>query len=82
MDLDTELDILLNCDLPTSVCRVRSVLHNMPEEQKIKLEALLDAEIVSAAKIAFVLSKNGFQVTNKSISRHRRRFRGGGCSCP
>ena len=82
MDFDTELDSLLNLNFPTSVCRVRAVLHNMPEEQRIKLEALLDAEIVSAAKIAFVLNKNGFDVGNKSISRHRRRFRGGGCACP
>lgn len=83
MDFDEELDNLLNVEnLPSSVCGVRAVLHNMPEEQRIKVESLVDAEVVSASKIAVVLGRNGFKVTNKSIARHRRRFRGGGCKCP
>lgn len=83
MDLDDDLDMLLASKVKSvSVCVVRFVLDNLPDDQRIKLEALILAEVVPAARIAEVLSKHGFDIKDKSIARHRRRFRGGGCICP
>lgn len=83
MDLDDELNVLLNSNFtPMTVCNVRYVLDQLPEDQADKVRSLIDAEIVPAPKIAAVLSKYGFDIKDKSITRHRRRIRGSGCSCP
>jgi hypothetical protein len=84
MNLDDELDVLLASEVKSgaSICTMSSILNSLPEDQRIKLEALISAEIVPAPKIAEVLNKHGFIIKHKSIARHRRRFRGGGCLCP
>lgn len=83
MDLDDELDALLSSRFtPLTVCSVRFVLEQLSEAQSAKVKDLIDAEIVPAPKIAAVLAKYGFDIKDKSITRHRRRFRGSGCTCP
>lgn len=81
MDLDAELDILLASKGKTG-CVVSFILNSLPDDQRVKLESLLSAEVVPASRIAEVLVKHGFTVQDKSIARHRRRLRGAGCSCP
>ena len=84
MDLDAELDVLLASKLKSkpSVCAVSFVLDNLSQDQRIKLESLISAEVVPATKIAEVLKRNGFMIQGFSIARHRRRFKGSGCLCP
>lgn len=83
MDLDNELDVLLASKFTsTKICSVRHILDELPEEQSVKVKALIDAEVVPAPKIADVLSKYGFDIKDKAITRHRRRLRGSGCVCP
>lgn len=83
MDLDNDLDVLLASKFtPQQMCNVHYILDQLPKEQSVKVKALIDAEVVPAPKIAAVLSKHGFDIKDKSITRHRRRLRGGGCVCP
>lgn len=83
MDLNDELDVLLASNFtPQKICNVTFVLDQLPENLSVKVRALIDAEVVAAPKIAAVLSKYGFDIKDKSITRHRRRLRGSGCKCP
>ncbi len=83
MDLDDELDVLLALNLtPLKICSVSFVLDQLPENQSVKVRALIDAEVIPGSRIAAILNKHGFDIKDKSITRHRRRFRGSGCKCP
>lgn len=83
MGLDDDLDDLLTIKKGhPRLCAVQHVLNQLDEKQAEKVTALIDAGVVPAPKIAVVLTKNGFDINDKAISRHRRRLKGGGCSCP
>ena len=83
MGLDDDLDGLLAITKPhPRMCAVRWVLERLEPEQAEKVNALIEANVVAAPKIATVLNKHGFDLNDKAIARHRRRKTGGGCSCP
>ena len=83
MGLDNDLDDLLTINLaPPKMCVVRHVLNQLDEKQAEKVASLIDACVVPASSIAMVLTKNGYDITDKSITRLRRRLKGGGCVCP
>ena len=64
-------------------CGVGQVLEQVTEEQRQKLEILLqDGCPVASGKVADTLRKWGFPVAYNSVQRHRRRHRGTGCLCP
>jgi hypothetical protein len=83
VNFDDELDDLLASNKPPNrVCAVAFVYEKLPEDQLAKVRNIIDAGVVPASKISFVLDRHGFPVTDKSIARHRRRLIGGGCKCP
>ena len=64
-------------------CAVGEVLEQVSDEQREKLEILLeDGCPVASGKVADTLRKWGFNVAYNSVQRHRRRHRGTGCLCP
>lgn len=84
-DLDADLDSLLTeADGRNSrQCTVGFLLDQVTEDQRSKLETLIDGGSVPASRVAFVLQKNGYRINYASIARHRRRKKGqSGCTCP
>lgn len=82
-DLDDELELMMKADsLPPRRCGVAHVLSQMTDEQESRLRLVLDAGVVPSSKIAGMLRRNGFNINEKSVSRHRRRSSGAGCTCP
>lgn len=84
-DLDADLDSLLSeANRPGArECSVAFMLDQVTQDQRSKLEALIDGGSVPASRVAHVLQKHGFRVHYASITRHRRRKKGqSGCTCP
>jgi len=83
-DLDDDLDALMESGPQPrhKQCLVAFVLANVNDEQRSKIEALVDGDAVPATRIATVLQGHGFHITHTSIARHRRRKGQAGCSCP
>lgn len=68
---------------PAKTCSVGFILGQLTDEERTKLEAVLDANIIPATRIAEILRKNGYSVHYASVTRHRRRNSGRtGCTCP
>lgn len=84
-DLIADLDALSSGlrTPPPKTCAVGFVLSQLSEAERNKLQAVVDANIVPATRIADVLRKNGYSVHYASVTRHRRRKSGhAGCTCP
>lgn len=65
------------------MCAVGLVLESVTDEQRAKLEILLqDGCPVASGKVADTLRRWGFPMGYNSVQRHRRRHRGTGCLCP
>lgn len=63
-------------------CRVAAILGGMSPEEAAALSHLIDATDIYGTMIARTLASHGYQVNSGQIQHHRRRLRGGGCSCP
>lgn len=63
-------------------CRLAVILGSMSPEERAALSRLLDETPTYATQIAATLQSHGHQVNAAQIGHHRRRVRGGGCSCP
>lgn len=63
-------------------CRMAVILGGMSPEERDTLNRLLDGSNTYATQIAATLTAHGHQVNAAQIGHHRRRIRGGGCSCP
>lgn len=84
-DLISDLDELTEglTVAPAKKCSVGFVLDQVTADERTKLEAVLDANIVPATRIAEILRRNGYAVHYSSVTRHRRRNLGqAGCTCP
>ncbi len=63
-------------------CRISSILDGMSAEEAAVLAHLIDATDTYGTMIARTLTTHGYQVNGAQVQHHRRRLRGGGCSCP
>jgi hypothetical protein len=63
-------------------CRIATILDGMSAEEGQALRHLIDATDTYGTMIARTLAAHGYQVNASQIGHHRRRVRGGGCSCP
>jgi len=84
-ELDADLDAFLEVQSERfyKQCSVAYVLEQLPQAQREKLARVIDANVIPSARIASMLSKNGYEVRDANISRHRRRLTGAaGCTCP
>lgn len=63
-------------------CTVARLLDSMSAEEAAAFQHIVDGTDVYASQIARALSENGHHVTAGMIAHHRRRTRGGGCTCP
>lgn len=85
-DLADELQALIDSPDPRprqKTCTVGLILEQVTEEQRQKLEILLQYGCpVGSGKVAEILRKWDYQVAYHAVQRHRRRGRGTGCQCP
>lgn len=63
-------------------CSVARILDGMSAEEAAALNHVIDRTDVYASQIARALVDNGHSISAGMISHHRRRKRGGGCTCP
>jgi hypothetical protein len=63
-------------------CRVAEILADLPPKDAEALRHLLDETKVFGTQIAAALAKHGHGARGAQIQHHRRRVRGGGCTCP
>ena len=84
MGLLDELTALEGTRKPTggAPCRLAVILGSMSTEESAALARLLDGSTTYATQIAATLKAHGHEVNAAQIGHHRRRVRGGGCSCP
>lgn len=64
------------------VCSVKKVLDILPESSKNKLLGLINNPEVLSLDLVALLKGYGLSVSAEVMRRHRRRAKGGGCSCP
>jgi len=64
------------------VCSVKKVLDALPESSKNKLVSLMINPEVLSLDLVALLKGYGLPVSAEVMRRHRRRAKGGGCSCP
>jgi hypothetical protein len=64
------------------VCSVKKVLDSLEDPTKTKLVALMANSSVLSLDLVKLLKEFDFGVSAEVMRRHRRRAKGGGCSCP
>jgi len=64
------------------LCKVFILLSKLDPDDSAKLSDLIDDNSVSGASISRILYKNGYQINDRNVNRHRRRNSGSGCACP
>lgn len=84
MSLADDLKALENARRNTggTPCRASMILDSMSAEDRAELARLIDATPVYASQIARLLQEHGHRISAGQISHHRRRMKGGGCTCP
>jgi hypothetical protein len=64
-------------------CSVGKMMRRMDRKDAAELTAALEDEDITAASIAAVLQRRGFDVKYQAIQRHRRdKSRANACACP
>lgn len=64
------------------VCSVKKMFDVLDNSTKIKLEALISNPDVLSLDLCNLLKSYGYNISAEVMRRHRRRAKGGGCSCP
>ena len=64
------------------LCRMAEILAELDAKDAAALERLVDHTQVYGTQIAEALTRNGLKITGANVQHHRRRVKGGGCSCP
>lgn len=68
---------------PQKRCTVDKILEQVTDQQREMLSRLLeDGCEVPSTRVAATLRAWGYDIHYLSVQRHRRRHRGGGCTCP
>ena len=64
------------------ICSVKRTLDSLEEPTKSKLIKLIANPDVLSLDLVALLKKYNYVVSAEVMRRHRRRAKGGGCSCP
>lgn len=64
------------------LCRMAEILAELDAKDAAALERLVDNSQVYGTQIAEALTRHGHKITGANVQHHRRRVKGGGCSCP
>lgn len=83
--LDDDLNNMLSTDTGAGPrqCKVGYILGQLTSDQRDKLARLIDANVVPSSQLASMLRRNGYEIRDANIARHRRRLAGAaGCACP
>lgn len=76
-------DDLNNLNMISAPCAVGRALQQMDQVEQESLNLALTNRDISAARIAFVLQNYGYEMSGKTVERHRNRGTDKGkCSCP
>lgn len=80
--LTDEIEALLadKSERPSNKCSALHAADQFEGDDRAAIIKLLDSEVVAARVVSYLASKN-IQITNEKVMKHRRRFRGTGCSC-
>lgn len=84
MSLSEELEALETArkNVGGKLCRIAEILSELDAEDAAALNRLMDESKVFGTQIAEALTRNGHKVSGSNVQHHRRRVKGGGCSCP
>jgi hypothetical protein len=83
LSLDEALDKFVpNKKTNGMVCSVKKILDSIEEPTKSKLVALIENREVLSLDLTTLLKNYNHYVSAEVMRRHRRRAKGGGCSCP
>lgn len=83
VDFDTALsNFIPNKKTNGMVCSVKKILDKLENPTKDKLNALMENPQVLSLDLCNLLKQYNFSVSAEVMRRHRRRAKGGGCSCP
>lgn len=83
VSFDTALDNFIpNKKSNGMICSVKRTLDSLEEPTKSKLMNLIDNPEVLSLDLVGLLKKYNYTVSAEVMRRHRRRAKGGGCSCP
>ena len=64
------------------LCRMAEILAELDAKDAAALARLVDHTQVYGTQIAEALTRNGHKISGANVQHHRRRVKGGGCSCP
>ena len=64
------------------LCRMAEILAELDAKDASALARLVDHTQVYGTQIAEALTRNGHKISGANVQHHRRRVKGGGCSCP
>ena len=83
LDFENALDSFIPSKISNGmVCSVKKVLDVLPESSKNKLLGLINNPEVLSLDLVALLKGYELPVSAEVMRRHRRRAKGGGCSCP
>lgn len=63
-------------------CTFGTLLKELPETTREKLQSKIDDPKIPAARLSKVLLEAGHRITADTVQRHRRRSNPSGCRCP
>lgn len=66
---------------PGPRCTVALILAQISDDERGSLTRLIDNPTVPGSRIAEALTKNGYEITDKTVLRHRKRGTSTGCRC-
>ena len=83
LDLEEALDSFIPLKKSNGMtCSVKRVLDQLGDSAREKLLKLMETPEALSLDITALLKNHGYQVSAEVMRRHRRRAKGGGCSCP
>jgi hypothetical protein len=67
---------------PGPQCTVARIMGQISQEDREHLNRILDNPDIPGSVIADALTRNGYNVADKTVRRHRKRGTSTGCTCP
>ncbi len=79
----TLLDDLENVSRKKASCSVAEIIKTLNAQEAKALNKALDDPDSSPTNLAKILTKNGYNISRQTITRHRNRYTNAeGCKCP
>lgn len=63
-------------------CAVARLFMQLSGDEKVAVGTAIDNPLISISALRVILARNGYEISDSVIRRHRNRLTGSGCSCP